>query len=277
MGKRSITFLAIMNKGQISNALRRLGLLYSLDKVRYKLQQRSNKTANAKFKKENPAIALPPDYLMYESFQLDYDKYYSGGLDTAKWLIELLEEHTDLKEKNILDWGCGPARIVRHLPHLTNYRSTINATDYNVESIKWCKEHIEGVEFNLNGLDATLPYNDAAFDVIYGISIFTHLSEEMHTAWIKELTRILKDDGILLLTMQGENFRPKLSSAEKIKFDTGELILRGNVKEGHRTYSAFHPDKYLYELFDHLTILEKLVIDATNKNYTPQDTWILKK
>lgn len=266
-----------MNKGQISNYLRRLGLLYPLDKLRFRLQQQSNKLSNSKFKNQNPDIDLPPDYLMYESFQLDYAKYYHGGSKTAKWLIGLLEKHTNLEGKKILDWGCGPGRIVRHLPQLTNYRSELFATDYNESSINWCKEYIEGVTFDHNGIEAKLAYGKNTFDIIYGISIFTHLSEQMHTAWTIELSRVLKEGGILLVTTQGDNFIPKLSPSEQMRFNEGELITRGDVKEGHRTYSAFHPDSYLFKLFGEFTILDKIIIDAGNKDYTPQDTWILKK
>nr|WP_321485654.1 hypothetical protein [uncultured Draconibacterium sp.] len=39
---------------------------------------------------------------------------------------------------------------------------------------------------------------------IHAISIFMHLSETMHYAWINELYRILKKDGILIFTTHGE-------------------------------------------------------------------------
>jgi len=62
-----------------------------------------------------------------------------------------------------------------------------------------------------------------------------------------------------------------------LSFDRGELIVRGKVKEGHRTYSAFHPDSFLKSLFKEVEILDKIVILPENKSYIPQDTWILKK
>ena len=42
-----------------------------------------NKKDNEAFKKKFPDIVLPPDYLMYESFKLDYASYYFGGKKTA--------------------------------------------------------------------------------------------------------------------------------------------------------------------------------------------------
>ena len=214
---------------------------------------------------------------MYESFHLNHERYYYGGEETADWLIGLLERHIKLDDKCILDWGCGPARVIRHFPKLTANKCHYFGTDYNKKSIEWNTKNIENVKFNHNSLKAELPYESGFFDVIYGISIFTHLSEKMHYEWFNELKRIIKNDGLLLLTMQGENFKQKLSEQEKDKFDNGELVIRGNVKEGHRIYSAFHPDKFLEDLFSEMQVLEKIIKSPDGKSYIPQDTWILKK
>lgn len=266
-----------MNKGHISNILRKLRLLYPIDKLRYSLEKRKNRKENQQFKNEHPEIVLPPDYLMYESFQLNYSKYYFTGKENAKWIFGQLGKHKDLDGGNILDWGCGPGRMIRHMPNLSNRQTSFFGTDYNAESIHWCKNNIKNVSFNHNNLEAKLPYEDEKFDAIYGISIFTHLSKEMHFSWFSELLRTLKPEGILLLTTQGENFKPKLTPEERKTFDDGELVERGNVKEGHRVYSAFHPDSFLKLLFKDVDVLDKIVVLATDKNYLPQDTWVLKK
>jgi SAM-dependent methyltransferase len=99
----------------------------------------------------------------------------------------------------------------------------------------------------------------------------------MHFNWFNELKRVLKPSGVLLITTQGENFKPKLTEEERKKFDQGKLIVKGNVKEGHRTYSAFHPDPFLKILFEDVDILDKIVISPKNKGYLPQDRWVLKK
>jgi ubiquinone/menaquinone biosynthesis C-methylase UbiE len=266
-----------MNKGQISNTLRQYRLLYPLDKLRYVLEKSKNKKLNKKFKKDNPEILLPPDYLMYESFQINYSKYYFGGKTTAEWIFKLVGKHINLSGGKILDWGCGPGRLIRHMPDISNNQSSFYGTDYNKESIHWCKNNIQKVNFNHNNLEAILPYEDNTFDAIYGISIFTHLSKEMHFNWFNELKRVLKPGGVILITTQGKNFRPKLIGKEKKKFDQGELIVKGNVKEGHRTYSAFHPDPFLKLLFKDVHILDKIVISPKGKDYLPQDRWLLKK
>ena len=69
-------------------------------------------------------------------------------------------------------------------------------------------------------------------DIIYGISIFTHLSEKMHFSWTKELTRVLKNDGILFLTTHGDAHKFKLLPKEQVIYENGNLVVHGYKKEG---------------------------------------------
>jgi ubiquinone/menaquinone biosynthesis C-methylase UbiE len=124
-----------MKKGKISNLLRGLGLIYIADWVRYCVQKFKNRNINKVFKSKHPTVKLPPDYLIYESFQLSYQKYYTESIETAKWLSGHLKKHIDLKDKKILDWGCGPGRIIRHLPNVIGNGCTYFGTDYNKKSI----------------------------------------------------------------------------------------------------------------------------------------------
>jgi len=266
-----------MKRGQISNFLRRTGLIYQTDRIRYFLESYKNRSANLIFRKNNPEVKLPPDYLIYESFQINYEKYYSNGKDTAQWLVNYFRKHTDLTNKKILDWGCGPGRIIRHLPETVGNGCEYYGTDYNTKTIDWCSKNLPGIHFNLNSLNAELPYADDFFDVIYGISIFTHLSEKLHLDWFNELYRILKPDGILFLTTHGNNFIVKLTSGELEKFTAGELVVRGKVKEGHRTYSAFQPQKFMQKLFENCVIEEHIEPKPESGKGIPQDIWIVRK
>lgn len=214
---------------------------------------------------------------MYESFQLDYKKYYEDSRQTAIWLKNHFAKYIQLEQKRILDWGCGPGRIIRHLPEVINNGCSFYGTDYNEKSIAWCSANIPDVSFNLNKLEAKLPYEDDFFDVIYGISIFTHLAEAMHYAWFKELYRVLKPGGILFLTTQGANFKVKLDRTESKRFEDGELVVRGNVKEGHRTFSAFQPKEFMLQLFSEMEVLEHIELENGKTKVVPQDIWIVRK
>jgi SAM-dependent methyltransferase len=214
---------------------------------------------------------------MYESFQLDYAKYYAGGRETAEWLRGQFGRHTHLNGKAILDWGCGPGRVVRHLPQIMGRDCVIYGTDYNPRSIGWCREHLPGITFTLNPLTADLPYPDATFDLIYGISILTHLSESLHREWVAELGRVLRPGGLLLLTTQGRSYRVKLTDRERDAFDRGELVVRGRVTEGHRVFSAFQPPEYMRKLWGDLTVVDHQEPTPERGRALPQDVWVVRK
>ena len=266
-----------MSTGYLSTLLRTLGLMQPFDMLRFRVYQYANRRANEAFKRAHPDVRIPPDYLLYESFQMNYQKYYEGGLDTARWLVDMLERHLSLEGKSVLDWGCGPGRIIRHLPEVTHRQCLFFGTDYNPDAVSWCNENLPGVRFTLNSLEARLPYPDHAMDVIYGISIFTHLSEASHNAWIAELRRVLRPGGVLLLTTQGEPFKSKLTRKEKSRFNAGKIVVRGQVREGHRTYSAFHPPAFIRQLFKDMAVLEHITQLPKSGSSIPQDVWVVRK
>ena len=110
----------------------------------------------------------------------------------------------------------------------------------------------------------------------FGISI-THFSENLHYDWYNELYRILKPGGIMFLTTQGDNFKVKLTNLELNKFNNNELVVRGSLKEGHRTYSAFHPKEFMKKLFNNVEILEHIETKDETVKWLPQDIWIIRK
>lgn len=267
----------IMNTGKLTKPFRDLGMMHLLDKAKYAYQKWENGGRNAQFVQKNPGLKLPPDYMLFEAFQLDYQKYYEGGERTAKWLMGLFEKHTPMTGKTILDWGCGPARVVRHFPGLLGKSSEIHATDYNPGTIDWCRKNIEEVHFAINQLNPPTTYPNEHFDFIYGISIFTHLSEANHPPWFDELMRITKKGGLVLLTTHGTVFCDKLTEQERRSFEQDKLVERGQVVEGHRVFAAFHPPSYFRQLVEsRAEVLEH--IPGTRKDWgREQDVWILRK
>jgi SAM-dependent methyltransferase len=220
-------------------------------------------------------VALPPAYLIYESFDLNYETYYHASRKTASWLLGFFKKYIELKNINILDWGCGPARIVRHLPEFLDPSCSIYGTDYNPKSISWCKKTLPGINFNLNSTEPPLPYVDNSFDAIYGISIFTHLPEDLHYKWFYELVRISKNGAVIFLTLHGNAFKAKLTPEEQDVFDSGQILIKGNTKVGHRTYAAFHPESFVKRLFSGHEVLEHIEGEVTNGK-PHQDIWIIR-
>lgn len=266
-------------KNSLSGFLRKTGLLHQADHLKFYIQKIKNRRRNNQFRKQNPSFLLPPDYFLYETFTLDYEVYKSEGRCNASELVELMSNYTDLSipGKKILDWGCGPARVVRHLPELLSDKHLIYGTDYNNQYINWCRKNLNGISFTANELSPPLSFNENFFDVIYSISILTHLSEKKHAEWVNEINRVLKPGGILIITTQGSAYKNKMLSNEIIEFDKGNIVTRDFNIEGHRIFSAFQPENFMRQLFQAFDILEFQQGDAGKSIHGKQDTWVVRK
>ena len=96
----------------------------------------------------------------------------------------------------ILDFGCGCGRVISWFEPLYS-NSKFYGTDIDSEAITWCRENISDLgNFSANNAMPPLSYSDEFFHLIYSISIFTHLPEEMQFAWLKELKRVAKKEHI---------------------------------------------------------------------------------
>lgn len=268
----------MVNKSALSSILRKLHLLSAAEHLRFIVHQIKNRKANRSFKRKNPEIVFPPDYLIYETYKLDLKEYYYDGKETANEIIGLLQKHINLSIKGatILDWGCGPGRITRHLPALLP-NATVFATDYNEVYVQWCGDNLKGINCSLNSLNPPTSYEDSFFDAIIGISIFTHLSLRNHIDWINELHRIIKPGGLAFITTQGVSYRPKLLAEEQLKFDKGELVTREDIKEGNRLFSAFQPPQFIKELITGKFEIIDFITPAIDNTTPAQDIWVFKK
>ena len=265
-------------KSNISGLLRKMNLLSSSEKARFYLQKLKYKNKNDAFRKEHPEFVLPPEFFIYETYRLNYKWYYEDGKNSAEEIVTLLSKYYDLSKPTtrILDWGCGPGRIVRHLPSLLP-TAEIYGTDYNESYIKWCSENLKGISFSANKIDPPMNFEASSLDVIIGLSIFTHLSEKNHFSWIDELYRVIKPGGVALITTQGEAYRSRLTPKEKKIFDAGGLVIRKYLKEGNRLYSSFQPPGIIKELIAGKFQINEFIQGDIQNAEPSQDNWVLRK
>ena len=263
-------------KYHLKNGIRKAGLTKTFDWLYFQWNRMRYHRRNVLFRKHHPGVPLPPPYMLYESYRLDYKAYYTDGKNTAKWIADQFSEFNSKPPDRILEWGCGPGRIIQHIPFIFE-RSEVFASDYNAQSIEWCKNHINNVTFSTNQLSPPLSYLSGFFDLAYALSVFTHLSKELHFIWLEELHRILKVNGILLITTQGEAFLSKLSEHERDQFNQGDPVIRTGVEEGHRSFSAFQPESFMLFLFSKKWKILKFIPGAVAHWGPEQDTWVIQK
>jgi SAM-dependent methyltransferase len=186
--------------------------------------------------------------------------YLYGGFGSSVGLRAALHSiGTSLYDcKDILDFGCGPGRILRWFGDVSPF-ATLHGCDLNAPAVEWCKTNIEFARFALNDAWPPLPYADGVFDLVYGVSVFTHLNESMQMSWLNELHRITKPGGVALLTVHGEDkARSDVSPQEFEQFTSdGFLYRQATVLEtvdGLPSFYqvAFHSERYIREAWTNL-------------------------
>ena len=264
---------------QVQRILRNLHVLKPVEQFRYVVKRMRLQKRNKKFVAQYPGFALPPPHLAFDAYSSSHWEFYkvSGEL-TAKFLTSVIENH--FSEKNplhsIYEWGCGPARVIRQLPPLIKSNVSFHASDYNPETISWCRQNIPGIQFEINGLHPPLPYEESKFDFIYAISVFTHLSEDNGLAWANELYRVMKPGGVLLITTSGDKiYQHELLPDERKKYDAAGIVVRDKYEEGKKMFLAMHSPRYVREkLLNRFEILEHA---PSMFPFMTQDYWIAKK
>ncbi|MEE9270751.1 MAG: class I SAM-dependent methyltransferase [Candidatus Krumholzibacteria bacterium] len=232
-------------------------LLGPLDFVRFRRELLRTERGNREFLEEHPDFVAPPKRWMFDAFgSTHYRAYFDQGAAYARHLAGIINKYHPGERLRICEWGCGPGRLLRHLPQLFEGRDArFTGTDYNPVTIEWCRRSIPGVNFLRNDLNPPLPVEDASFDVVYAISVFTHLSEDAHYRWVKEMRRALKPGGILIASFH--DFDDRLLPEHKALYQAGKIVVKDGVMEGSKLYVAYHPPSFLETLFGDFATLER--------------------
>lgn len=270
----------LKTKLAFKRVLRATNTLNTLDRVRLVSRWFSCRQANREFRSVYPEFRIPPASVSYDAYgHVHAEAYYRTGREIASFIANLLEKHGPQEDASgaILDWGCGAARVARHLPKLVPADTQVFGTDANRVAIDWSRKNIHGVEFSTNCSSPPLTYGDASFSCIYGISVFTHLSAASHLLWRDELVRVLRPGGILIVTMNGQYYADReLSQAEQHRFDRGECVIHGDIKEGKKWFVAFQSSAYIAnDLFADLEIVEH--ITSPPVAHLRQEVWVVRK
>ncbi len=153
--------------------------------------------------KKTGLALLPPAYLRY---RVHGSPYAEGFLKMGKRCSEDIEAALKKVGKdfdsfqNVLDFGCGCGRT---LMWFTDRSPRLYGTDIDAEAVSWCRNNLDLARLSVNDALPPLEYPSETFDLIYAISVFTHLDEDYQFRWLNELKRVARPGGIVILTVHG--------------------------------------------------------------------------
>lgn len=202
----------------------------------------------------DPSGRVPPPMLRFRVHgALDAESYRGVGQAVAGVIrSELSLVGIGLEKLVVLDFACGPGRVLSELAPLSR-ECKFFGCDIDAVAIAWaCKNLSRIAKFEVNSTSPPLPYALCTFDLIYSISLFTHLDEAAQFLWLTELQRILKPRGIAFVTLHGAHARSSFSAGETARLSQEGFLFRvdhkGRLKldglpDGYQT--AFHSREYV--------------------------------
>jgi len=155
------------------------------------------------------------------------DKYIDRGLETFNQKNNLLKELqlTKNRKLKLLEIGCGKGILLCQL--ITKFRKNLELHGLNYNSTHGVRKRedflknaeLKGLKLNNKDLpqihfgDATrLPFKDNSFDVIISQVTFLHIKNKAKA--IEEVYRVLKKDGLALISLSAYSIR--IGSDEKV-------------------------------------------------------------
>jgi SAM-dependent methyltransferase len=127
-------------------------------------------------------------------------RYLNDGRAMKETVASLAETRGRVRA---LDFGCGVGKVSRHFAHDTE-RFELYGVDIDGPSVDWlAANHSFYGTFARVEESPGLPWPDRHFDLIYAVSVFTHMTDPW-SGWLLELRRVLAPSGLLVVTVLGE-------------------------------------------------------------------------
>jgi SAM-dependent methyltransferase len=150
-------------------------------------------------------------------------------------------------DSRVLDFGCGWGRVARFFLHDIRGEGLFGV-DIDQRGIESCRESFPLGTFLVSSPWPPSGFHAETFDLVYAVSVFSHLPEGMHLAWVEEITRILRPGGVLVATTLGRDFiegSAALRQSGKAAVPW-EKAKAESFRDPHSALAAYDAGSYVY-------------------------------
>lgn len=149
--------------------------------------------------------SAPPEEVQYRFAGAAGDDTMKDAFSIYKLFKSLQNQHLRGPLDSVLEFGCGWGRILRLFTRDIEPRR-LWGIDCLAGAIDICKQTNPYAQFELVDPFPPTKLSSDAFSMIYAYSVFSHLSEAAHLAWLGEFKRILRPGGLLVATTRPRDF-----------------------------------------------------------------------
>lgn len=134
----------------------------------------------------------------------EYNYFCNGATDFLRFARASAANHVDpfASRTRILDWGAGCGRLTRWFAERS--KGEVVGVDIDLENLAWCKDNIKGASFKAVGLYPPTDLKTKSFDMVLANSVLSHLTQSALVSWLAEIKRILRPNGVALLSYHGD-------------------------------------------------------------------------
>jgi SAM-dependent methyltransferase len=196
---------------------------------------------------------VPAELIKYVCGTDSTDEFLRSGFEVVSMLNLACQKYSGTAISDfgsILDFGCGCGRLVRFIQP----KGALFGCDVNRAVVDFCKTNFPRGSFHQNDLLPPLIYRDALFDLVYCFSVFSHLRQDIETAWLKELMRVGTKGCMYLITVQGDwmieaTLGSEAADAKEKGFYYKQVHQRHNVESDFPDYyeASYHTSDYIRE------------------------------
>jgi SAM-dependent methyltransferase len=189
------------------------------------------------------SLPIPPPHLTTRTGGRHED--YENNAHWNRQRIEgLLPEGWSFEGKRVLDFGCGAGRSLAVFADHAEHTELVGC-DLHAESIEWAQKNLSPpFEFLLNDADPPIDQPSSSFDLIFGVSAFTHVTENW-APWMQEMCRLLKPGGLAVFSFLGQKMWGHELKRDWDPDSVGMVISYPHRPWDHGGPDAFHGEWWL--------------------------------
>lgn len=193
------------------------------------------------------ADQLPPRRLRARTGVPEARAFVESGREAARELESALAAagRSFDEIESVLDFGSGPGRVLPHVAALAT-RARCTGCDVNRPAIEWARVHRPALGWEVSRFRPPLPFDDGSFDLVYSISVFSHIDEELQDRWLEELARVVRPGGTVLLSVHGRHAFDQFRTGQATtRWSAGSAFSRGPLQAGEFTFVPYRRSAWI--------------------------------